>query len=181
MNEEKRKKQQEQFAQAEQRIQRRNEVLAEYPEIGKFVKTKEKCIKLLLLIGIVLYVLRAIVIVSMSEVSAGALIFSFFMGYGLYFILLMSCMSFSVKAQNCSVIFCVYILYTTVKKNIEIIGVSGNLIKVYQEAFKVNPWVVISDAGMIVFFLLVCIVVIWSVFIPKNRRISKQFEELLKV
>ena len=181
MNEEKRKKQQEQFAQTERRIQRRNEVLAEYPEIAKFVKRKEKCIRLLLLIGLVFYILRIMVIGSMLDSSIGVKFFSFFMGYGMYWILLMACMSPNVKAQNCSVILCVGILFNTVSKNIKAISASGNLFKVYQEAFQVNPWIVISDVGMLVFFLLVCIVVIWVVFIPKNRRISKQYEELISI
>lgn len=180
MNEQKKQKQREQMAQARRQMERREKVFAEYPELKRFVKRKESCLKFLLLFGAILYALRAVLIQGMTGGSTGAMIFGFVMGYGLYFVLLLACMSHQFKVSAFSGILCIVNFILNYTRGLQKISVYGNPLDIYREAFKVQPLAAILDLSPLLFFAFICIVVLWLFLVPKNRRFAMQYEELLK-
>ncbi|MCI9427029.1 MAG: hypothetical protein HFI81_04645 [Eubacterium sp.] len=179
MNEAKKQRQQEQIEMTKRQIARKEEILCKYPEIGEFVRSKERCMRILLLLGLVCYIFRAVVVGTLVGASAGAQVFGFFMGFGFYCVLLLGCMSHTVKAQGASVIICVCILASAVIKNIKLFIASGNIIALYQEAFQIQPMATAADLSTLFYMLLVCIAVVWAVLLPKNHKKAKRYEELM--
>lgn len=180
MKEEKRQKQQEQLAQAKLQMEHRAEIFAEYPELKKFVQRKEFCLKFLILFGAVLYGIRAILVRGITGGAVGAMIFGFFMGYGLYFIFLSACMSYQFKVSAYSGVFCICNFILNYIRSLQKISAYGNPIEILREALRINPAVAVLDLIPLVFFVFVCITVLWLLAVPKNRRFAMQYEELLK-
>ena len=87
MNEAKKQRQQEQIEMTKRQIARKEEILCKYPEIGEFVRSKERCMRILLLLGLVCYIFRAVVVGTLVGASAGAQGFGLVMGFGVYCVL----------------------------------------------------------------------------------------------
>lgn len=181
MNEAKKQKQQEQMEQMRHQMARREEIFAKYPEIKKFILTKEKWLKILQLIGLIVYILRAVMTRSVTGGSVGAAVLSVIMGYGLLFIMLTACRSVSLRVVNTSAMVCVCLFILNILnlfRSMKTIAPSVSIIEIYKSAFQMNPMFVITDVAVFAFLLLLCIVVLWIVLPVKNRQILKRFEEL---
>lgn len=181
MNEDRKQKQQQQMEQMQHQMARREEIFAEYPEIKKFILTKEKWLKILQLSGLIVYILRAVMTRSVTGGSVGAVVLSVIMGYGLLFIMLTACRSVSVRIVNTSAMVCVCLFVLNILnlfRSMKAIAPSVSIIEIYKSAFEMNPMFVVTDVAAFAFLFVLCIVVLWIVLPAKNRRILKEFEEL---
>ncbi len=180
MNEEKKQRQQEQMALARRQMERRAEIFKEYPELKKFVQKKELCLRFLILFGAMLFAGRAIIVRGITGGSVGAMIFGFLMGYGLYFIFLLACMSHQFKISAMAGVLCICNFALNYITSFQKLSQYGNPVEIFQEVMRVQPVVAILDLMPVIFFAFVLVFIIWLLAVPKNRRFAMQYEELLK-
>lgn len=181
MNEAKKQKQQEQMELMQHQMARREGIFAEYPDLKKFITCRDKWMRALQLIGLIIYIIRAAVLRSITGASFFSLVLGVIVGYGLLFIVLMTCRVVSVKILNNAALLCVCLFILNIFNlfnNMRKIGASVSIIQIYRDVFQISPMFVIADISTFVFLVLTCIVVLWFVMLPKNKQMLRQFEEL---
>lgn len=180
MNEEKKQKQQEQMRQQERIIQRRKEICAEYPEIGKFIYARDKWVNMLLLSGFILHIVQAVwmkTAMNLSTFGAVAII----LGYWKFLLILLMCRGTELRFLYAAGALCAGVFGLTIMKIMGTVGYSlENLIYLYQEAFRISPGSAVLDLLMWIFMIAVLITVFYLALAPKSKNFIEQFDRLIK-
>lgn len=157
----------------------KEEIYREYPEIEKLNRAKGRWMRFLMCYMLIYRLVYLTGIIQLKETYPIGRIGSCIMGYIIYCYFLSFCMG--ARAQN---VYNLYILIVgaiySVFKNYKDITSFDMLLQVYQYLLQNYPLFVISDILFWIEFVIHVGIAIWLTVIPKNRRLAKQYDALMK-
>lgn len=169
--------------------QRRDEVFRQHPDIRHFVEVKERLFKVLM--GYI--VLQSLVKIATMILLKGA--FGIFFGFAsiagcfLYLYVLDECMSSSLDSVKRGGwwmlgLFVFNIIFSG-QSLLQTILYSGG--RVFSYMFLVvsqYPWMLVVflfDIFSWIFFLVIIVIFIWMMWVPRNRAMAEQYDEMMTV
>lgn len=169
--------------------QRRDEVFRQHPDIRHFVEVKERLFKVLM--GYI--VLQSLVKIATMILLKGAFgiffVFASIAGCFLYLYVLDECMSSSLDSVKRGGwwmlgLFVFNIIFSG-QSLLQTILYSGG--RVFSYMFLVvsqYPWMLVVflfDIFSWTFFLVIIVIFIWMMWVPKNRAMAEQYDEMMTV
>lgn len=169
--------------------QRRDEVFRQHPDIRHFVEIKERLFKVLM--GYI--VLQSLVKIATMILLKGAFgiffVFASIAGCFLYLYVLDECMSSSLDSVKRGGwwmlgLFVFNIIFSG-QSLLQTILYSGG--RVFSYMFLVvsqYPWMLVVflfDIFSWTFFLVIIVIFIWMMWVPKNRAMAEQYDEMMTV
>lgn len=169
--------------------QRRDEVFRQHPDIRHFVEVKERLFKVLM--GYI--VLQSLVKIATMILLKGAFgiffVFASIAGCFLYLYVLDECMSSSLDSVKRGGwwmlgLFVFNIIFSG-QSLLQTILYSGG--RVFSYMFLVvsqYPWMLVVflfDIFSWIFFLVIIVIFIWMMWVPRNRAMAEQYDEMMTV
>lgn len=159
--------------------QMRETIFREYPEIQKLDLAKNKWMCFLMSFMLIARIINIILLVQNGNSNLFLLIGANCIGYFTYFFILFFCMR--VKAQNVYFLYILlFSLLNTLFRHLQNFTSLNMLIEVHLSLFQSVPLAAISDILLYIGFALHAGVTVWLTIIPKNRRLAKQFDTLMR-
>lgn len=157
----------------------KEEIYREYPEIEKLNRAKNRWMRFLMCYMLVYRMVYMTDIIQWKKNYPISMIGSCIMGYIIYCCFLSFCMG--TRAQN---VYNLYILIVqavySVFKHYQGITSIDMLLQEYHSLLQNHLLYVISDILFWIEFVIHVGITIWLTLIPKNRRLAKQFDTLMK-
>ena len=161
----------------------RKEVYGEYPEVEKFVRTKKRGLKFLLLMGLAMTLINAVFAIQMSGMTGMTIVaggVAALIGFGPAFIFLVASMS-----SRWRISLVLYLLgfmklmslIEEVAKHPEIDSL-GMLFKVYGSAFQQMPVMTLIGILSWIYAVLIILMAAWLTLSGRNRELAEQSELL---
>lgn len=167
--------------------ERRDEVFRTHPQVRRFVESKERFFKILMVLITILSVVKIISQVIFYGAYGFAYLLPNVLGWFLYLYALDECMASSLDSvrRGCFWIFGLFLL------NVIMGGYSiwqiyaasgGNLLAYFVGVVALYPWMAVllfSDVLAIVFFLADFVLFAWMFLVPENKKMGKVYDEMM--
>lgn len=167
--------------------ERRNEVFRTYPQVRRFVESKERFFKILMVLIAILSVVKIISQVFFYGTYGFAYLLPNVFGCFLYLYALDECMASSLDSvrRGCLWILGLFLLNVVMGGYSiwQIYAVSGgNLFAYFVGVVALYPWMAVllfSDVLGAVFFLAGLILFAWMFLVPENKKMGKVYDEMM--
>lgn len=169
--------------------QRRDEIFRQYPHIRQFVVTKERLFKVLMGYTVVQSLEKMVTIILINGVLGVFSVFASIAGCFLYLYVLDECMSSSLDSVKRGGwwmlgLFLLNIIFSG-QSVLQMLQYSGGRVFTYLFVIVSQyPWmlvVFIFDLFSWAFFLVIIGIFIWMMWVPKNRAMAEQYDEMMTV
>ena len=149
----------------------------DYPQVAKFESRKRTCIKILLLLLFIYFILRIYTLQTVMDSNIFLLAISTFIKVDWIFL-------FAAMSPRWQLSFLLFIMALNngweVFSSFSNVGISslGDFIQVYFAALQQSPFAAASDILMIIYIIATFIIAAWLTLPPQNRKYAEQSEAL---